>query len=129
MTKSNGKGAKRGRAKRDAAALAVALGLASAGSARAEEAAGGRELFVAKGCPTCHAVPAAGIEAKVKAGPKAGPALPGAIAGREDAWVRDFVRQKVQADDGTKHAFAFQGDDAELAALIGWLRSLPGGGS
>jgi mono/diheme cytochrome c family protein len=93
------------------AALGVGVGIWAGVHARADDASAGQKTFQASGCPTCHSVPAAGIDAMVKTGPMKGP-------------DREFLRQRVQAEDGKKHAKAFTGSDDELAALTGWLRSL-----
>jgi len=107
-----------------ALAVALAASLALGTSAGADDAASEGEQIFSKQCATCHAAPAAGIEAKVKAGPMAGPEIPGALADREDAWVGQLLRHEVEAENGKKHPKRFQGSDEELAALIEWMRCL-----
>lgn len=111
---------------RPTAALALGLLLAAASGAPAS-AQDGEALF-RKQCATCHAVPAAGIEAKVKKGPMAGPALPAAIAGADEGALGAFLRQEAELE-GEEHPKAFEISDAETAALLAWLTSLSGQGS
>lgn len=105
------------------AALTLGLLLASGPAA-----AGDGEALFRKQCATCHPAPAAGIEAKVKSGPMAGPELPGDLAGQEGDALHAFLRKQGELE-GRKHPKAFQGSDEELAALLGWLRSLSDGDS
>lgn len=105
------------------AALTLGL-LLAAGAAGPAAAQDGEALFRAQ-CATCHSVPAAGIEAKVKSGRMAGPELPGSVAELDPVQLRDFLRKETEMEE--EHPKAFKGSDEELSALIAWLTSLSGG--
>lgn len=110
------------------ATAVLGLGLLLAAGAGTPAAAQEGEALFRDQCATCHAVPPAGIEAKVTSGRMAGPDLPEAITGREEAWIRDFLHKEAELE-GSKHPKAFKGSDEELSALIAWLESLSGDGS
>lgn len=95
--------------------MAAAI-LLVASSAPAEEP--GRKAFEESGCPTCHAVGSKGITAKISSGPDLS-----TVAPREADWLASYLRKKARNGD-KEHPTGFQGDEAELELLIGWLRSL-----
>ena len=106
------------------AAVGLAALLACSGPPAASAGGPGEEIFTAQTCNVCHAVPAAGIEAKMKAGKMKGPDLP---TERDADWMRGYVTQAI-AVDGRKHAKKFTGSEDELATLLAWLGSLSGSG-
>lgn len=99
-------------------ALLLLTALAGTGSALAAETPG-KALFVAKGCDSCHSVPAAGIVATTKVEKLKGPELvtdplpPLAELG-------PYLRLEATRE-GKKHKKAFKGTDEELKTLIDWL--------
>jgi len=98
----------------------VAAASAATDGASANEMAAGQTVFASQGCDMCHAVPAAGIEAKMPA--LKAPPLPGSDA-PTDEWTTSFLRGEVEKD-GKPHAKKFTGSDEELATLLAWLRGL-----
>ena len=95
------------------------------GSATAQGGAGaeGREAFQNLKCSLCHAVPAAGIEAKAKSekvkGADLGEAEP--VRGAEE--LASYLRQETELD-GKRHKKEFKGSDEELQAIVAWLTRL-----
>lgn len=80
----------------------------------------GQEIFLAQKCNTCHSVPTAGIEAKVKSETMRGPDL---VNLTDDApTIKSFITQQTERD-GKKHKKHAKGTDEELDALIDWLLS------
>ena len=73
-------------------------------------------------CNMCHAVPAAGIEAKTKSEKMKGGDLGGKIEA-EFAEIAAYVRKEGELD-GKTHKKPFKGTDEELKAIIDWLGSL-----
>jgi len=107
---------------RGASAVLAAMGLAlAAGSAQASAA--GQSVFTEQKCDTCHAVPAVGIEAKVKSAKMQGPDLPTGSLSQEIERLTRVVQQEEQTN-GKKHPKKFTGSDEELAALFSWLSQL-----
>ena len=102
------------------AALVVAL-VALAAPAPMQAASSGEELFVANRCNLCHAVEAAGIEAKAKSEKVRGPALPNGTQDRQ--LLASYLRQEQELS-GARHKKRFAGSAEELAALVGWLTGL-----
>lgn len=107
--------------RRISAALLLLAAASLAAPALAETPAG-QAAFLAQGCNTCHAVPAAGIEAKLKLPTLKAPALPTSPM-PEDAWLRDYLMQKTE-HDGKKHAKKWGGSDEDLSTMLAWLRGL-----
>ena len=73
-------------------------------------------------CNMCHAVPAAGIEAKTKSEKMKGGDLGGKIEA-EFAEIAAYVRKEGELD-GKTHKKPFKGTDEELQAIIDWLGTL-----
>ena len=84
------------------------------------EALDGKAVFLAEKCNTCHGVPAAGIEAKVKSEKMKGPDLPACHT--EGEWMASYLRQE-EVEGHPKHKQAFKGSDEELGAVIEWIRA------
>jgi cytochrome c2 len=105
-----------------AAAIVLASGFVGISSAEEEKAdcADGKALFEANKCNMCHAVKAAGIEAKVKSEKMMGPDLGGVSSRHEADWIIQFVKKEVQLE-GKDHKGAFKGSDDDLKAMITWL--------
>lgn len=83
----------------------------------------GRALFeTTHKCNMCHAVPAAGIEAKTKSESMKGGDLGGKIEA-EFAEIAAYVRKESELD-GKSHKKPFKGTDEELQAIVDWLGSL-----
>lgn len=80
----------------------------------------GKATFMKAGCNTCHAVSAAGIEAKMKAGPMKGTDLTDVGSRHTAEWIAQYVR-KEETLNGKSHAKAFKGTDEELQTLLDWL--------
>jgi cytochrome c553 len=78
----------------------------------------GKALFVSLKCTTCHAVTAAGVEAKT-AKPMGGD-LSGIGAKHDAQWVQDLLAGTVKSDGGKKHA-KFKGTPQEAKTLADWL--------
>ncbi len=107
--------------------LLIAVGglvISAGGSgARADESLDGKALFTeVHKCNMCHAVPAAGIEAKTKSESMKGSDLGGKIE-VEFAEIASYVRKEGELD-GNQHKKGFKGTDEELQAIIDWLGSL-----
>ena len=103
------------------AAVVVAVFPSGGGAIAAD--ADGKAAFLAAKCEMCHAVPAAGIEAKAKIEKMKGPDLSAdSVAGDADQ-LAAFLRREVDVD-GTKHKKAFKGTDEELATIVAWLSTL-----
>jgi mono/diheme cytochrome c family protein len=79
----------------------------------------GKQIFLARNCDQCHSMESAGVQ---RTGKVKGPSLSGAAAGREAAWLADYLRKKADLE-GKKHIKAFTGTDEELGALIAWLQT------
>jgi cytochrome c2 len=88
----------------------------------AATAPNGKAVFQAQKCNLCHSVQAAGIEAMTKSDKMKGPELGAALAKKDAAWIEKYVRKQVDLD-GKKHPKEWKGSEAELAALIDWLKS------
>lgn len=86
-------------------------------------AADGAQVFQDLKCNTCHAVPAAGIEAKLSKVP--GGNLPKEGASHDAAWYTGFLKKEIQLD-GKDHKKSFKGSDEELQAVVDWLVGLHG---
>jgi Cytochrome c len=82
----------------------------------------GQTVFLAQKCNLCHAVPAAGIEAKTESDKMRGKDLGGKVEG-EFADIAAFVRKEGERD-GKDHKKPFKGTDEELQAILDWLGSL-----
>ena len=103
--------------------LAALLILAAGSGARAEEALDGKTLFTeTHKCNMCHAVPAAGIEAKTKSDKMKGPDLGGKMEADFEQ-LAAYVRKAGELE-GKSHKKEFKGTDEELQAIIDWLGSL-----
>ncbi len=105
-------------------AAVLAASLVAPPMALAEEPAlDGKTLFTdTHKCSTCHAVPAAEIEAKTKNEKMKGGDLGGKVEG-EFAEIAAYVRKETELD-GKTHKKPFKGTDEELQAIIDWLASL-----
>ena len=105
------------------AALFVVGGLLVAAPAAPAAEQDGKALFTdVHKCNMCHAVPAAGIEAKTKSKTMKGGDLGGKID-TELAEIAAYVRKEAEID-GKTHKKPFKGTDEELQAIIDWLGSL-----
>ena len=82
----------------------------------------GQAAFLAHKCNLCHAVPAAGIEAKTKSDKMKGPELGGPIEADFEK-IAAYLR-KTGDLDGEQHKKEFKGTDEELKAIVDWLGSL-----
>jgi mono/diheme cytochrome c family protein len=108
-----------------AAALMLAYGFAGISSAEEEKAdlADGKALFEASKCNMCHAVKAAGIEAKVKSEKMQGPDLTGLGSRFEADWVVKYLRKEVQLEE-KDHKGTFKGSEDDVKAIMAWLDGL-----
>jgi len=94
------------------------IALASVPAAAAEA----QELFVTQKCSLCHAVQAAGVEAKVKSEKMKGPDLSGYVATDVDT-LEAFLRKEAPLNE-TDHKRAYEGSREELDQLLKWLAGL-----
>ncbi len=102
-------------------ALAIVYGLGTAVAATAEEQPDGKAIFLAQKCNMCHGVAAAAIAATVKSDKMKGPDLSGFEATDAEA-MKKFLFLKGEID-GQKHKKEFKGTDAELQAVLDWLKA------
>ena len=106
-----------------AATWVAGLSAGTAGATADGEEAAGRALFVdTHKCSMCHAVPAAGIEAKTKSASMKGADLGGKLE-VEIEKLAAYLRKEAELD-GKAHKKAFKGTDEELQAILDWLGSL-----
>lgn len=101
-------------------ALFVLTALVQSAPEARGEALDGKAVFLGEKCNTCHSVPAADIEAKVKSEKMKGPDLPACHT--DGDWMAAFLRQE-EVEGHPKHKKAFKGSDEELGAMIEWIRS------
>lgn len=94
----------------------VALMGVAVNSAAARDA--GRQVWRGNGCVKCHAVGAAGIEARGKARMR-GPDLGGLAARYQPASLATYLKQDLTV--AGRGAHGFKGTDEELQALVDWL--------
>ncbi len=100
-------------------AAAGAAGLIAL-AAPAARAADGKEVFLAQKCNLCHAVSSAGIEATTTNESLKGPDLTGTPE-RDAAWLEAYLTQQ-ETLNGKKHKKKYAGSEADLDALVAWLR-------
>jgi cytochrome c553 len=103
-----------------AAALAVALVPMSA----AAEDAPGKTLFLAQKCSLCHSIASENIVHTTKSEKMKGPALDGASAKHEEAWLAAYLTKKEKLHDKT-HPKEAKLSPEELSTLVQWLKALP----
>lgn len=103
-----------------AAAGIYALALGAASLEASEVALDGKNVFVVQKCATCHGVSGAGLAATVKIESMKGPDLSGYLA-KDPAATTAFLRLQGEIA-GKKHKLAFKGSDAELSAVLAWLK-------
>jgi mono/diheme cytochrome c family protein len=89
----------------------------------AQPAIDGKAVFTAQKCETCHAVSKAGIESKTKSGKMFGGDLSAAAAKLDPAKVIPFLKGETKDDKGEAHKKKATATDAELAALVAWLKT------
>lgn len=80
--------------------------------------AAGRQVFLDQNCQRCHAVSAAGIEARVTTGRTAGGDLSASTMDR--AGLRAVTLREREVD-GRQHPGQFKGTPGELEAMVDWL--------
>jgi hypothetical protein len=101
-----------------AAPVPAAPPAAAPSPAPAAASASGRELFLEQNCQRCHAVSAAGIEAKVTTGRTAGGDL---SASTLDRAALSAVALREREVDDRRHPGQFKGTPDELETLVDWL--------
>jgi hypothetical protein len=127
--------------------IAVAAALAASGAARSQEGKpaaapeakteaatkgkDGKALFLEFKCNGCHAVQAAGIEAKKIAGeepdPKEKPPDLSNVGAKKDAaWMRKYLLKQEKLE-GKLHKKKFRGTPEQLATLSDWLATQKSG--
>jgi|CXWL01.1.fsa_nt_gi mono/diheme cytochrome c family protein len=82
----------------------------------------GKAVFDAQKCQTCHSVSKAGIESKTKSGKLFGGDLSAVAAKLDPAWAAKFIKGD-EKKDGEIHKKKSTATDADLAALIAWLKT------
>lgn len=90
--------------------------------ANAALAADGKELFLQHKCNTCHSVPAAGIEAKVKVEKMKGPAFEGKLGYGEDV-ERLVAYLKKEGEHGREkdHPKKSTASPEDLEKILTWI--------
>lgn len=104
--------------------LLVVLSFSGSPSGAADEAEpAGKTAFMDHKCAMCHAVPAAGIEAKMKSAAMKGPDLAGGpqALGADD--MAKYLRKQMQLN-GKDHKKEYKGGDEDVKAILGWLAGL-----
>jgi mono/diheme cytochrome c family protein len=101
-----------------APASAAPAPAAAPSPAPAAASASGRDVFLEQNCQRCHAVSAAGIEAKVTTGRTAGGDLSASTLDR--AALRAVAQREREVDD-RRHPGQFKGTPDELETLVDWL--------
>lgn len=97
------------------------IALYGAAFAQSGEEPAGKSVFINAKCNNCHAVEAAGIEAKTKK--KAVPEL-SLVSTRHNAdFLKKYVVKQEKINDAA-HPVAFKGTDAELQQLVDWFMSM-----
>ncbi len=104
-------------------AAVTVLALLLPATALVAEDLDGKTLFTeTHKCNMCHAVPAAGIEAKTTSDKMKGADLGGKVEAEFET-IAAYVRKEADMD-GKSHKKEFKGTDEELQAIIDWLGSL-----
>jgi hypothetical protein len=80
----------------------------------------GKALFLAQKCDLCHSVAGAGIAATTKAEKLKGPDL-SALVPEDPAALESYLRLQGELR-GKKHKKEFKGTQAELEAILAWLK-------
>lgn len=80
----------------------------------------GKNLFLAQKCDMCHGVSGAGIAATTKSEKLKGPDL-SAFVPKDPAAFEAFLRLQGELA-GKKHKKEFKGSEAELKAILDWLK-------
>jgi mono/diheme cytochrome c family protein len=100
---------------------ALAWTLPASTPAAAADAPTGKEVFLAQKCNTCHAIASQSIEMTSKT--SKAPDLSNAGA-HDSAFIQQWIKKEVAADDGKKHMPTWKGTDAELKTVADWLATL-----
>lgn len=79
----------------------------------------GKAVFLKEKCNMCHAVPSAGIAKTMKA--MKAPELTAEMAAKQSN-LKEFLMQKAEIN-GKKHPKKVTGGEAELNALVEWLKA------
>lgn len=104
-------------------ATIVAVGALAAPAAEAQQPPDAKTLFTeTHKCNMCHAVAAAGIEAKTTSEKMKGADLGGKVEGELEV-IAAYVRKEGELD-GKTHKKGFKGTDEELQTILDWLGSL-----
>lgn len=104
------------------AAVALIGLVAVPATVRAQPAPDGKAVFDAQKCQICHSVSKAGIESKTKSGKLFGGDLSAVAAKLDPTWAAKFIKGD-EKKDGEIHKKKSTATDAELAALIAWLKT------
>ncbi|MDH4230257.1 MAG: cytochrome c [Nitrospirota bacterium] len=100
-------------------ALALAAVLLIPGAALA----GGKDVFLDKGCNNCHAIKSQGIEGGAAGGDLNPPDLSQVGTRQQADFLRQFLRKKAPMH-GKMHMLRFEGSKEEFDDLINWLMEL-----
>jgi len=106
------------------AALLPGLLLITAPAARAAGESGGKEVFLAQKCNTCHTVDAEKIARTSTSDKMKGPDLSKIGADHDAAWITKWLKKEAEAKDGKKHMPTFKGTDDEMKKVADWLATL-----
>lgn len=110
--------------------IALGLVIGFAALTKADESAGGKDVFLKYKCDLCHSVSSAGITARNE---KSGaPDLLDTLTRHKREWVPNYIRKKEGAGhescdkvpkerDGKPHKLAFKGTPEEEKLLLDWL--------
>lgn len=81
--------------------------------------AGGKEVFVTKGCNTCHPVSTADVKKKIE--DQKGPDLVNLSDRYSHEQLTLLLKRRVKIEGREVHAREFKGNDELLAILVDWL--------
>lgn len=101
-------------------AFALVIWLGAAVTAVAEGNPDGKAVFMAQKCDMCHGVSGAAIAATTKSDKMKGPDLSGYVP-KDATATSAYLRLKGELE-GKKHKKEFKGTDAELNAVLAWLK-------
>lgn len=104
-------------------AAALAIVLASPAATVAADTPG-KTLFLAQKCNLCHSIASEDIAHTTKSEKMKGPALDGASAKHEEAWLIAYLTKKEKLHDKA-HPKEAKLTPEELSTLVQWLKALP----
>ena len=117
-----------------AAAALLAACVAGAAGVKADQAPGGKDLFVTSKCNSCHSIETEKVELKKTANADKGaatataarkkPDLSGVGAKKDAAWISQYLLKEVKLETKLHPSVKLRGTPEELQVLSDWLASL-----